>query len=114
MDAQMRSFHKRMHDINRKHAKLARGYVTSVNHDGLIIARPRRQARWFPWRGLLFALIAVMSIKALMFSQMGAQPFEERVARLNAGSTAEQVAAFVLKADPATVYLGNLILKAGL
>lgn len=111
-DANMQNFHNRMRDINRKHAKLSRGYVTSVNHDGLIIAKPRARGGRFPWRGLLFSLVIIMAFKILLFSQLGTAAYAERVASLKAGSTLEQVGAFVLEPDPITIYLGAFIPQA--
>ena len=43
-DANQRNFEVRMNRISRRQQRLSRGYVMSVNHDGLIIAEPKPRA----------------------------------------------------------------------
>ena len=40
---QFEEFERRMRRINRRHTKLSHGYVTQVNDDGLVVAKPRRR-----------------------------------------------------------------------
>jgi hypothetical protein len=108
-DAHQRDFGKRLDKIHRRHAKLSNGYVTSVNHDGLIIAVPRRRMGFFPWRGLGFALILVMAVKVLMYWQMGPAAYEANLAALQSGATFEQVAAYVLYPDQLTIRAAEYI-----
>ena len=108
-DANMRDFGKRVDRINRRHAKLSRGYVTSVNHDGLIIARPRARTSSVPWRGIMFLLVLVMAIKIVMHWQMGAGAYEAQVAGLAAGGALEQVLAYVLYPDGVTAFVSEVL-----
>ena len=106
--AQFDSFDSRLRKIDRRNRQLARGYVTSVNHDGLIIARPRRQARSFPWRGLLMILVALMAFKVFLYMQIGPTTYEERVIALSQGNVVEQIGAYAMTADPVTVWIASL------
>lgn len=104
-ESQFQSFDNRLRKIDRRHRQLARGYVTSVNHDGLIIAEPRRYSRRFPWRGLLMTLIVLMAFKIFLYIQIGPATYDERVARLAQGNVAERVGAYAMTADPVTVWV---------
>lgn len=102
-DANMEDFYRRMDRIDRNHRKLARGYVTTVNADGLIVARPRTSSRRFPWRGLMLVLALMIVFKGFMYAQIGAADYDARVALLQQGTIAEQVGGYIMKADPVTV-----------
>ena len=106
--SQFDSFDTRLRKIDRRNRQLARGYVTSVNHDGLIIAKPRRQARGFPLRGLLMVLVALMAFKVFLYLQIGPATYEERVISLSQGNVVEQIGAYAMTADPVTVWIASL------
>ena len=42
--SQFDEFERRMRRINRRHSKLSQGYVTAINSDGLVVAKPQRRA----------------------------------------------------------------------
>lgn len=107
-ESQFDSFDSRLRKIDRRNRQLARGYVTSVNHDGLIIAKPRRQARSFPVRGLLLILVALMGFKVFLYLQIGPTTYEERVISLSQGNVVEQIGAYAMAADPVTVWIASL------
>lgn len=105
-DANFQDFDARMARIVRQHQRLSKGYVTKVTRDGLIVARPRRRVVPFmPWRSVLGLLVVGMVLKVMMFIHLGAEAYEDRVARLAAGSQIEQAGAYILQADPATLWL---------
>ncbi|MEO1195649.1 MAG: hypothetical protein AAFX45_05700 [Pseudomonadota bacterium] len=106
-DANQRNFEVRMNKINRRHKRLSRGYVMSVNHDGLIIAQPKARQSWIPWRGILFALVGTILVKAVMLAQVGTAEYQARVTNLAAGNQFEQIGAYVLTADPATQWIAG-------
>ncbi len=106
-DAQSQTFDKRLRKITRRHRKMSHGYVTSVNHDGLIIARPRRAGPRFPWKGLMVAAALFLLFKGFLFATLGETTYSERVAKLQQGTIAEQVGAYAMQADPATLFLAQ-------
>ncbi len=108
-DAQMHEFDQRLQRIDRRHQLLARGFALSVSKDGLIVARPQRDSRRFPWRGLLMVLVAVLGFKAMLYAQIGAEDYNARIATLSAGSVVEQIGAYAMAADPFTVWLASAI-----
>ncbi len=112
-DYYQQEFDQRLKRIDRKNRRLARGYVASVNADGLIVARPRARVS-VPWRGLLFILVVLLGLKAAMFTAMGPADYTGTVERLRAGTVVEQVGAYIMAADPATVWIAEQFQKVDL
>lgn len=108
-NTQTQHFDKRLRRIHRHHRKLSHGYVTSVNHDGLIIARPRRHGPRFPWKGLMVTVALFLLFKGFLFANLGAATFGERVEKLNSGTIVEKAGAFAMQADPATLWIAEQI-----
>jgi hypothetical protein len=108
-DSQMQDFGDRLRRISRRNRTLSRGFVLSVSNDGLIIARPESSRMRFPWRVLLFLLVAVIGFKTVLHAVIGPEEYSQRLARLSNGTVAEQMSAYVLHADPVTVWLANLV-----
>lgn len=106
-ESQLHEFDERLNKIDTRHRKLARGYVMSVNHDGLIIAEPKPQRRGFPWRGTLLILVGLIAFKGFLHFQIGAAAYDERVARLAEGTAVEQVGAYAMTADPVTLWISE-------
>lgn len=109
--SQFDSFDQRLSKIEKRHRKLARGYVMSVNHDGLVIAEPRVQRRAFPWRGVLLMLVGLMAFKGFLHSQIGTEAYAAQVESLSQGTVVEQVGAFAMTADPVTLWISGQFTK---
>ena len=108
-ETQMKDFDERLRRIDRRHRTLSRGFVLSVSRDGLIVARPETSRFRFPWRVILFLLVAVMGFKIVLHAYIGPEAYGDRLARLSNGTVAEQVSAYVLHADPVTVWIANAV-----
>lgn len=108
-DAKQIQFGQRLRRIDRHHRKLARGYVTTVNHDGLIIARPRRQTSLFPLRGLFLCLLILLAFKGFLYAHLGPAAYADRVALLESGTVVEKMGAYAMKADPVTLWVSEQI-----
>lgn len=105
MDEQHREFGSRLKRIDRSHRKLADGYVTSVNHDGLIIAVPRRRRMRVPFAGIALVAVGVIAFKGVVLAQLGAEGYQARLDQLAAGSQVERIGAWVMQADPLTEWV---------
>ncbi|WP_380057005.1 hypothetical protein ACFE33_03585 [Falsihalocynthiibacter sp. SS001] len=102
-DANMQDFDKRVSRINkRKRQQSSRGAVLVMADDGLITTRVRRRGARFPWRGIFVVLAVFFALKGLLLSHLGPITYDERVAKLEAGTVFEQAGAFAMKADPVT------------
>ncbi len=112
-DAKQLQFGQRLRRIDRNHRKLANGSITSMNHDGLLIARPLPTDLRLTWRGVAYIVLTVMAFKIFLFAQIGAVAYQERVVELQNGSIAAQFGAYAMAADPITVSFANAISGAG-
>ena len=107
--SQFDEFDRRMRRITRRHTKLSRGYVTTVNDDGLVVAKPKRKSRRGTLRGLAIVVIALMVFKGFLHNQLGAAAYENRVEGLSNGSAFEKAGGILMSADPLTVWLSGKI-----
>lgn len=107
MNEQYREFGSRLKRIDRRHRKLSDGYVTSVNHDGLIIAVPRRRRMRVPFAGIALLAVGVIAVKGIVHAQLGPEVYEARIAALSQGGQVERAGAWVMQADPVTLWVSD-------
>lgn len=107
--SQFDEFDRRMRRITRRHTQLSRGYVTSVNDDGLVIAKPKRKFSRGTLRGVAIVVLVLMLFKGVLHSQLGAAGYAERLGALSNGSAFEKAGAVLMAADPITVWLSDLV-----
>lgn len=98
-------FDERVRGLQRKHRKLSGGVVHSVNHDGLIIARPRRGRIHLPIKGLFLMVSAFFIFKSFLLGFLGSITYLERVEKLALGTIVEQVGAALMQPDPISIWL---------
>ena len=102
------TFDDRTRRFKRERKRMARGYKTVVRPDGLIVYRPKRSAFSFV-KGLLWLVAGLIAFKAILYSYLGPISFGTRVDKLAEGTLFEQAGAWVMQADPATIYIANLM-----
>jgi hypothetical protein len=105
---------KRVTRIEARRRALSHGVVYSVNQDGLIIARPRRRGMRRPLHLAFFALAGVIAFKAVLYATLGSATYTNRVSELASGTVIEQAGAWVMAADPFTVWIalqGKMLLS---
>lgn len=102
-------FADRLKAVQRKHVRLAQGYDCKVGRDGLIVFRPKRRKASFPIRGLVLAVLAFVCFKGLVMAQIGPALYQSRVDTLGEGAVFERIGAFVMQADPVTVYIAETL-----
>lgn len=107
--SQFDEFDRRMRRISRRHSKLSHGYVTSVNSDGVVVARPKTRGKKGTLRGLAIILMVVLVLKGFLHAQLGEIAYQARVDSLAAGSVVEQAGAWAMTADPLTLWLSGRI-----
>jgi len=108
-DAKQLQFGQRLRRIDKQHRKLARGYVATMNHDGLVVARPRKQSSGFPLRGLFLCLVILLTFKGFLYAQLGPTAYADRVTLLENGTIVEKIGAYAMKADPVTLWISARI-----
>ncbi|NNE87483.1 MAG: hypothetical protein HKN27_05345 [Silicimonas sp.] len=109
--SQFDEFDRRMRRISKRHSKLSQGYVTSVNPDGLVVAKPQRRSRRGTIRGLVILLTVMFVFKGVLHAQLGAGAYEDRVNALKAGSVVEQAGAWVMSPDPLTLWISSQVVS---
>jgi hypothetical protein len=109
MDRHQQEFDTRLRRIDRKHKKLASGFVAAVSHDGLIVARPRRRRMRVPFAGLALVAVGIIAFKGIVYAQLGAATYESRIATLAQGSQVERVGAWVMQPDPLTLWVSGQV-----
>lgn len=108
-DINLHKFDKRLQRIDKRHRRLCCGYVTSVNHDGLIIARPRPAEKRFPWTGLALIVAGMLVFKGILFAHLGQETYNESVTKLSEGTVVEKLGAYIMAADPITTWVAQNI-----
>jgi len=108
-DTYMKSYAKRVRKINKKHRKMGNGVVHSVNHDGLIIARPKRSGVRIPLMGIAIGIAAFFAFKVFLLIYLGQATYNDRVDVLQNGSFIEQAGAYVMSADTVTKSLATYV-----
>ncbi len=109
MAKQQVQFSERLHLLSQKHQAMSRGYVTQMRPDGLIVAQPRRRQVRISGRAIFLFLLAFVGFKAFLVANLGLLTYDDRLDRLNAGTMIEQAGAFVMQADPLTMFIANKI-----
>ncbi|MDX5402302.1 MAG: hypothetical protein LPK02_09005 [Rhodobacterales bacterium] len=102
-------FDNRLRRIQKSRVKLAKGYVSVVGDDGLIVVKPQRRRAGFHLRALAFVIIGFMGFKILILAALGQGVYEERVDTLREGSTVERAGAWVMQPDPLSVMAAQKI-----
>lgn len=72
----------------------------SFNHDGLEVARVRRQRRYMPVWHVIFFIYLGLLIRLISMADLGPGAYENRMAELRDGSVIERVTASVMYMDP--------------
>jgi hypothetical protein len=101
-------FDKRLRRIDRKRRKLARGYVTYVDKNGLVNYRPRRGFR-LPLKGVLLFVLGFFGFKGVVLTNLGPDTYSERVQALGEGTVVEQAGAWLMQADPLTQFIAQTL-----
>jgi hypothetical protein len=102
-------FTRRVRKVEKQHRRLAQGYVTSVNHDGLVVARVRRGGLRFPFRGLLLLAVGFIGFKAFFLAYNGQASYDQKLALLQEGTIAERAGAWVMQPDFVTVWIADQV-----
>ncbi|RPE67102.1 hypothetical protein EDD53_1506 [Pacificibacter maritimus] len=105
---------KRLTRIDVKRRAMAKGAIFSVNHDGLIIARPRRRGPRFPVKGMFLSLLGLMIFKVGLVIVLGASTYGQHVQELAEGSPVERAGAWVMEAGPATLWAAKQVKSFGI
>ena len=103
------TFDKRLKQILRRHSRMSNGTVSSVNEQGLIVARPKLYKPSFPLSSHFTVLAISFLLKGFLLADVGEVAYAERIFELQTGSLIEQMGAVVMRIDPLTTFVANSI-----
>lgn len=101
IDAQ-RNFAKRQRAVRRKHVRMARGYVTKIDRNGVIVQKPDNKFKGFSYRLLFLVALCFVGLKGVLLANLGEEEYLARVASLEAGESYHKAGAWLMQADPVT------------
>jgi len=103
-------FQDRLRSVTRKHAAMANGFTTHVRGDGLIVVKPkRRKRRGLSARGTVWFILGIIAFKSFMLASVGEANYADRLAKLSEGTILEQIGSWVMRVDPVTAQLANVL-----
>lgn len=109
-DANRLKFQKRLREIELRHGGRASPYVRFEERDGLLVpVRRVRVRRSMPLRGFILVLAGFLLFKGFLLTHLGPITYADRVSSLGQGNAVEQVGAWVMRADPITLWISDLI-----
>ncbi len=102
------AFEARVDRIERSYEmRTANGVRHEILSDGLIVARPRRRAPRFPWKGLAISGVALVGFKVLMLMNLGPNVYAQRVDMLADGTVFERAGAWFMQVDVVTKWTAD-------
>ncbi|MGB3243812.1 MAG: hypothetical protein WBB25_04720 [Sulfitobacter sp.] len=100
-------FINRLNKHGLKRAKQGRGFSTMIGRDGLITVKLKRSRGRLPVMGIFMLAAGFIGFKAFMLAAVGPVTYNERLAKLDAGTKIEKVGAKVMAIDPMTAALAD-------
>ncbi|MEX0316628.1 MULTISPECIES: hypothetical protein [unclassified Ruegeria] len=102
-------FEQRIQRLTKKHRAMTRGYRAQMRADGLVVMKPRRVRSAAPLRVMVLSLVAFFLFKGFLLATLGATSYDQRVERLNEGTSVEKAGAWVMQADPLSALIAEQI-----
>lgn len=102
------AFAKRQKMVRKKHRKMALGYHTAMDENGIFIQKPSAFATTSMRGPFVFFFAFLIGMKVLFQSYLGEEDYLSHVDALAGGNLAEQVGAFIMAPDPVTSQLASM------
>lgn len=111
MSEEHRQFTTRLRRLEKKQNAMNRyGYSTLIRPDGTLVVRPKKRLESrITGRSVFLFLAAFMLFKGFLIASIGGIGYDERVAKLSAGSVLEQGGALIMFADPLSLMIAGKI-----
>jgi len=109
MSEEHHQFLTRVRHLERKHDAMGRGYSAKIRPDGLIVVAPKKIESRISARSVVLFLAAFLVFKGFLIASIGLDGYQDRLAKLQAGSVLEQGGAMVMFADPLSQMIAEKI-----
>ena len=93
-------FEQRLSSLERKHRELAKGYVTKINPDGLIVVAPKYPKSTLRARLAVGLILGFFLFKCVTMILVGPATYESRLEVLREGTGSERIGAWIMQVDP--------------
>ena len=112
MDDALKDFDRRANAVRKNHARLARGYVTKINKNGLIEHQPVRiRAAGKSLRWAVCLVIGLLAFKGVVLSDLGAEIYAGHLNDLSQGTAVERIGSVLMSVDPVTQLISDTITR---
>lgn len=109
MSSTMKLFDKRVNRISRRHRKMAKGYVTRIQRNGIVSNRPRRRTGLAVSPvGILMLVAGFFGFKGVVLAHLGGTTYNERIGALAEGTLIEQAGAWIMQIDPLMLFFARV------
>mgnify|MGYP000539152848 FL=1 len=110
MSEEHQQFLSRVSRLENKHEAMHNGYSARIRSDGLIVVRPKKriESRISP-RSVVLFLAAFILFKGFLIASIGLAGYQDRLSKLHAGSVLEQGGAWIMIADPFSLWSATQI-----
>jgi hypothetical protein len=106
----LRDFDKRQKEIRGKHIRLAKGYETKLDGNGVFLHVPNNKAgRRSGLRLLLTGAAVVFGFKVLTLSWLGTEAYAAHLTSLAQGTPLEKAGAWIMQIDPVTAKTAEMV-----
>lgn len=105
VDPNLNDFYSRVARIEKSHAKGYGFEAVGTVSKPVEVKRGWRVMRLV--KPLVFAVVAGLALKGTIHYYIGAQAYESRVSALATGTGVDQVGAWLMKADPVTLWVSG-------
>ena len=109
MSGKQLEFNQRVNRLNKKHAKLSRGYRATMRKDGLVVMKPQRVQSAVPVKALVMCFLGLFAFKVFLLSSLGASAYQYRIDSLEQGTSVEKAGAWVMQIDPLSAYVAEQV-----
>lgn len=112
MSDALTNFRKRETALRKKHMRMARGFRTRMNRNGVIEQVPINRSGGFVM-GLLFRMVLVVFVfKVMAVTWLGEPRYEDHLSNLSNGAFYEKAGSWILQIDPVTQKLAQFLTPA--
>ncbi|MBW0156903.1 hypothetical protein [Sedimentimonas flavescens] len=108
-DSKIENFQSRLARIDQIHAAGGAFEADGALGRTYFDTHRKKARRAIPWRGFSLLFLAALLLKGSLLASLGEDVYGERVASLTAGNQFEKLGAWVLKVEPATRLVADVL-----